>query len=229
MNGKLNINQWAEEDRPREKMMPHGAGALSNAELLAILIGSGSTDESAVELMRKVLADYRNSLSELGKSGVEELCRYKGIGPAKAITLLAASELGRRRKEEGTLERLQIRSSEDIYRLFYPLMCDLPVEECWVLLLNQAGKVIDRIRISQGGLASTAVDIRCVLREALIRRAVSMVLCHNHPSGNLRPSREDDRLTESLRQAAVTVNLRLLDHVIVTDGKYYSYADEGRI
>lgn len=229
MNGKLNINQWAEEDRPREKMMLHGAGALSNAELLAILIGSGSTDESAVELMRKVLADYRNSLSELGKSGVEELCRYKGIGPAKATTLLAASELGRRRKEEGTLERLQIRSSEDIYRLFYPLMCDLPVEECWVLLLNQAGKVIDRIRISQGGLASTAVDIRCVLREALIRRAVSMVLCHNHPSGNLRPSREDDRLTESLRQAAVTVNLRLLDHVIVTDGKYYSYADEGRI
>lgn len=229
MNGKLNINQWAEEDRPREKMMLHGAGALSNAELLAILIGSGSTDESAVELMRKVLADYRNSLSELGKSGVEELCRYKGIGPAKAITLLAVSELGRRRKEEGTLERLQIRSSEDIYRLFYPLMCDLPVEECWVLLLNQAGKVIDRIRISQGGLASTAVDIRCVLREALIRRAVSMVLCHNHPSGNLRPSREDDRLTESLRQAAVTVNLRLLDHVIVTDGKYYSYADEGRI
>lgn len=229
MNGKLNINQWAEEDRPREKMMLHGAGALSNAELLAILIGSGSTDESAVELMRKVLADYRNSLSELGKSGVEELCRYKGIGPAKAITLLAASELGRRRKEEGTLERLQVRSSEDIYRLFYPLMCDLPVEECWVLLLNQAGKVIDRIRISQGGLASTAVDIRCVLREALIRRAVLMVLCHNHPSGNLRPSREDDRLTESLRQAAVTVNLRLLDHVIVTDGKYYSYADEGRI
>lgn len=229
MNGKLNINQWAEEDRPREKMMLHGAGALSNAELLAILIGSGSTDESAVELMRKVLADYRNSLSELGKSGVEELCRYKGIGPAKAITLLAASELGRRRKEEGTLERLQIRSSEDIYRLFYPLMCDLPVEECWVLLLNQAGKVIDRIRISQGGLASTAVDIRCVLREALVRRAVSMVLCHNHPSGNLRPSREDDRLTESLRQAAVTVNLRLLDHVIVTDGEYYSYADEGRI
>lgn len=229
MNGKLNINQWAEEDRPREKMMLHGAGALSNAELLAILIGSGSTDESAVELMRKVLADYRNNLSELGKSGVEELCRYKGIGPAKAITLLAASELGRRRKEEGTLERLQIRSSEDIYRLFYPLMCDLPVEECWVLLLNQAGKVIDRIRISQGGLASTAVDIRCVLREALVRRAVSMVLCHNHPSGNLCPSREDDRLTESLRQAAVTVNLRLLDHVIVTDGKYYSYADEGRI
>lgn len=229
MNGKLNINQWAEEDRPREKMMLHGAGALSNAELLAILIGSGSTDESAVELMRKVLADYRNSLSELGKSGVEELCRYKGIGPAKAITLLAASELGRRRKEEGTLERLQIRSSEDIYRLFYPLMCDLPVEECWVLLLNQAGKVIDRIRISQGGLASTAVDIRCVLREALVRRAVSMVLCHNHPSGNLHPSREDNRLTESLRQAAVTVNLRLLDHVIVTDGKYYSYADEGRI
>ena len=229
MENKLTINQWAEEDRPREKMMQHGAAALSNAELLAILIGSGNTEDSAVELMRKILGDYRNSLGELGKTTIEELCRYKGIGPAKAVTILAASEIGRRRMEEEPLERRQVRCSKDIYEVFYPLMCDLPVEECWVLLLNQSSKVIDRIRISHGGLASTQVDVRCILREALLNRAVSMVLCHNHPSGSLRPSREDDCLTEHLDKAAKIMNIRLIDHVILTDGKYYSYADEGRI
>lgn len=227
-NNKLTINQWAEEDRPREKMMQHGAAALSNAELLAILIGSGNTEDSAVELMRKVLGDYRNSLSELGKTTIDELCRYKGIGPAKAITILAASEIGRRRLEE-PLERKQIRCSKDIYEVFYPLMCDLPVEECWVLLLNQSSKIIDRICISRGGLASTQVDVRCILREALLKRAVSMVLCHNHPSGNTSPSRDDDRLTEALRRAAEVMNIRLLDHLVITDGGYYSYCDEGRI
>ena len=228
-NNKLTINQWAEEDRPREKMMQHGAAALSNAELLAILIGSGNTEDSAVELMRKVLGDYRNSLSELGKTTIDELCRYKGIGPAKAITILAASEIGRRRLEEEPLERKQIRCSKDIYDVFYPLMCDLPVEECWVLLLNQSSKIIDRICISRGGLASTQVDVRCILHEALLKRAVSMVLCHNHPSGNTSPSRDDDRLTEALRQAAEVMNIRLLDHLVITDGGYYSYCDEGRI
>ena len=226
-NNKLTINQWAEEDRPREKMMQHGVAALSNAELLAILIGSGNTEDSAVELMRKVLGDYRNSLSELGKTTIDELCRYKGIGPAKAITILAASEIGRRRLEP--LERKQIRCSKDIYDVFYPLMCDLPVEECWVLLLNQSSKIIDRICISRGGLASTQVDVRCILREALLKRAVSMVLCHNHPSGNTSPSRDDDRLTEALRRAAEVMNIRLLDHLVITDGGYYSYCDEGRI
>ena len=226
-NNKLTINQWAEEDRPREKMMQHGAAALSNAELLAILIGSGNTEDSAVELMRKVLGDYRNS--ELGKTTIDELCRYKGIGPAKAITILAASEIGRRRLEEEPLERKQIRCSKDIYDVFYPLMCDLPVEECWVLLLNQSSKIIDRICISRGGLASTQVDVRCILREALLKRAVSMVLCHNHPSGNTSPSRDDDRLTEALRRAAEVMNIRLLDHLVITDGGYYSYCDEGRI
>lgn len=228
-NNKLTINQWAEEDRPREKMMQHGAAALSNAELLAILIGSGNTEDSAVELMRKVLGDYRNSLSELGKTTIDELCRYKGIGPAKAITILAASEIGRRRLEEEPLERKQIRCSKDIYEVFYPLMCDLPVEECWVLLLNQSSKIIDRICISRGGLASTQVDVRCILREALLKWAVSMVLCHNHPSGNTSPSRDDDRLTEALRRAAEVMNIRLLDHLVITDGGYYSYCDEGRI
>ena len=229
MAEKLTINQWAEEDRPREKMMLHGVGTLSDAELLAILIGSGNTEDSAVELMRKVLGDYRNSLSELGKTTIDELCRYKGIGPAKAITILAASEIGRRRLEEEPLERKQIRCSKDIYEVFYPLMCDLPVEECWVLLLNQSSKIIDRICISRGGLASTQVDVRCILREALLKRAVTMVLCHNHPSGNTSPSRDDDRLTEALRRAAEVMNIRLLDHLVITDGGYYSYCDEGRI
>ncbi|MBQ8519913.1 MAG: DNA repair protein RadC [Bacteroides sp.] len=229
MNGKLNINQWAEEDRPREKMRMHGVSSLSNAELLAILIGSGNTEESAVDLMRKVLNDYHNNLSELGKASIDELCRYKGIGSAKAITLLAASELGRRRKEEEVRERLQILSSRDIYECFYPLMCDLATEECWVLLLNQACRVIDKVKIGAGGLSATAVDVRCVLREALLKRATFIALCHNHPSGNVRPSREDDQLTHKLLTACQTMDIRLMDHIVLVDGCYYSYADEGRI
>ena len=185
-------------------------GTLSDAELLAILIGSGNTEDSAVELMRKVLSDYHNSLNELGKTTVDELCHYKGIGPATAITILAASELGKRRKEEEGKERKVILSSRDVYQYFYPLMCDLPTEECWVLV-------------------ATAVEVRCVLREALLKRAVAMALCHNHPSGSMRPSTEDDRLTEHLDKAAKVMNIRLIDHVILTDGKFYSYADEGKI
>lgn len=229
MTERLTITQWAEEDRPREKMMFHGVSALSNAELLAILIGSGNTEESAVGLMRKVLADYSNNLNELGKASIDELCRYKGIGPAKAITILAASELGKRRKEEKVEERVAILSSKDVYECFYPLMCDLPTEECWVLLLNQASKIIDKIRISTGGLNATAVDVRCILREALLKRASAIALCHNHPSGSIRPSREDDRLTQQVNQASQCMNIRLVDHVILTNGAFYSYADEGRI
>lgn len=229
MTEKLSINKWAEEDRPREKMMMHGVSALSNAELLAILIGSGSKDESAVELMRKILDSYDNSLNRIGKCSVEDLCRFKGIGPAKAITIISALELGKRRKDEKTEDRKQMRCSEDIYKYFHPIMCDLPIEECWVMLLNQASKVIDVIKISQGGLASTQVDVRCVLREALLKRATSIILSHNHPSGNIRPSTDDDRLTQALFQAAKVMNIRMLDHVIISDGKYYSYADEGRI
>ena len=229
MTERLTITQWAEEDRPREKMMLHGVSALSNAELLAILIGSGNTEESAVELMRKVLADYSNNLNELGKASIDELCRYKGIGPAKAITILAASELGKRRKEEKVEERVTILSSKDVYECFYPLMCDLPTEECWVLLLNQASKVIEKVKIGAGGLNATAVDVRCILREALLKRASAIALCHNHPSGSIRPSREDDRLTQQVNQASQCMNIRLVDHVILTDGAFYSYADEGRI
>jgi DNA repair protein RadC len=229
MAEQLNINQWAEEDRPREKMMLHGVSALSNAELLAILIGSGNTEDSAVELMRKVLNDYHNNLSELGKASIDELCRFKGIGPAKAITILAASELGKRRKEEGVEERRSILSSKDVYECLYPLMCDLPTEECWVLLLNQASRLIDKVKISAGGLSATAVDVRCILREALLKRASAIALCHNHPSGSIRPSREDDLLTKQVAQASECMNIRFVDHVILTDGAFYSYADEGRI
>ena len=229
MAERLSITQWAEEDRPREKMMLHGVSALSNAELLAILIGSGNTEDSAVELMRKVLNEYRNNFNELGKASIDELCRYKGIGPAKAITILAASELGKRRKEEAVEERPVVLSSRDVYQCLHPLMCDLPTEECWVLLLNQANKLIDKVKISIGGLNATAVDVRCILREALLKRASSIALCHNHPSGSIRPSREDDLLTQQVAQASECMNIRLVDHVILTDGAFYSYADEGRI
>ena len=229
MTERLTITQWAEEDRPREKMMMHGASALSNAELLAILIGSGSAEESAVELMRKILNDYHNNLNELGKASIDELCRYKGIGLAKAISILAASELGKRRKEESVKERIAILSSKDVYECFYPLMCDLPTEECWVLLLNQASKIIEKTKISAGGLSATAVDVRCILREALLKRASAIVLCHNHPSGNIRPSKEDDLLTRHVAQASECMDIRLVDHIILTDGAFYSYADEGRI
>ena len=229
MTERLTITQWAEEDRPREKMMMHGASALSNAELLAILIGSGNAEESAVELMRKVLNDYHNNLNELGKASIDELCRYKGIGSAKAISILAASELGKRRKEEAVKERVTILSSKDVYDCFYPLMCDLPTEEFWVLMLNQASKIIDKVKISAGGLSATAVDVRCILREALIKRASAIVLCHNHPSGNIRPSKEDDLLTRHVAQASECMDIRLVDHIILTDGAFYSYSDEGRI
>ncbi|WP_321438531.1 DNA repair protein RadC [uncultured Bacteroides sp.] len=229
MKEKLTINQWAEEDRPREKMLEKGIGVLSDAELLAILIGSGNTEETAVELMRRVLASCNHNLNELGKRTVDDLCNFKGIGPAKAISIVAASELGKRRKLSELMERNQITCSTDVYNLMHPLMCDLSTEECWILLLNQSNKVIDKIKISSGGISETSVDVRCILREALIKRAVSIILCHNHPSGNARPSGEDDKLTNRVREAGNFMNINLADHLIVCDGRYYSYVDEGRI
>ncbi len=228
MLDKLTINRWAEEDRPREKMMSKGAQALTNAELLAILIGSGSDEDSAVSLMQKVLSTYGDSLDRVGRLSTEELCRFKGIGPAKAITILAACELGRRRAVEQP-ERRQIRSAAQVYDYFYPFMRDLAVEECHVLLLNQSSTVIDSVRIGMGGLTETVVDVRLILREALLKRATSIILCHNHPSGNLRPSAHDDRLTHQVHEAARLFNITLADHVIFADHGYYSYADEGRI
>lgn len=224
---KLNINQWAEEDRPREKMMQKGAEALSDAELLAILIGSGNTEESAVALMQRVLAAAGNDLNRLGKWEVHDFSRFKGFGPAKSITIMAALELGKRRKLQERSERTVVRSSKDIYEIFHPLLCDLAHEEFWVLLMNRAAKVIDKARISRGGIDQTTADVRSILREALLQRATQIALIHNHPSGNPRPSTDDQRLTQLVQKGAQTMNIGLTDHVIVTDGKYYSFNDEG--
>ncbi|WP_288155688.1 DNA repair protein RadC [Phocaeicola sartorii] len=243
---KLNIKQWAEDDRPREKLMRKGAAMLSNAELLAILIGSGSSDESAVELMKRLLADCGNSLRNLGRMSLGELTgkvertsrvtgmkktvrRYKGLGEAKAVTLMAACELGRRRMGEDAVELPSIQSSVDLYRYFRPQMQDLFHEECYVVLMNQACRIMDRVLISKGGLTETSVDIRLILREALLSRAPVIALCHNHPSGQLRPSVEDDRITERLLKACRMMNIRLLDHIIVADGGFYSYCEEGKL
>jgi DNA repair protein RadC len=226
---KLNLKEWAAEDRPREKMKQKGAKALTNAELLAILIHTGNTEDSVVALTQKVMASCRNSLAQLGRLSVEELCSFKGIGEAKAITILAACELGRRRKEEEPVKREKISSSIDVYNYFYPRMVDLPTEECHVLFMNQAGIVIDSMRVSSGGVAMTAVDNRVVLREAFLRRASAIALCHNHPSGSIKPSREDDKLTENLSQACRVMNIRMLDHIVITDGAYFSYNDEARL
>lgn len=243
---RLNIKQWAEDDRPREKLMQKGAAALSNAELLAILIGSGSEDESAVALMKRLLSDCGNRLKTLGRMSLEELTgsveaedpktgkkklarRYKGLGEAKAVTIMAACELGRRRMEEDAVELPTIRSSVDLYRYFLPQMQDLFHEECYALLMNQACRVTGKMLVSKGGLTETAVDIRLILREALLRRAPVIALCHNHPSGNLRPSMEDDRLTDRLQKACRMMNIRLLDHIIVADSGFYSYCEEGKL
>lgn len=242
--GKLNIKQWAEEDRPREKLIAKGAEALSNAELLAILIGSGNTEESAVALMRRLLSDCGNNLNALGKMSLDDLTgeisvedngkkrtvrRYKGLGIAKAVTLVAACELGKRRMREEVVQRTQIRSSKDLYEYFLPAMKDLPHEECYALLMNQGCKILESFLVSKGGLTETAVDIRMILRQAILRQATVVALCHNHPSGNTRPSTDDNRLTERLHGACKMMNIHLLDHVIVTDGKYYSYRDEGTL
>lgn len=224
---KLSISQWALEDRPREKMMEKGATALSDAELLAILIGSGNTEESAVELMRRLLLSCDNNLNSLAKWEVADYSRFKGMGPAKSITVMAALELGKRRKLQSVKERRQIICSKDIYEIFQPVMCDLEREEFWILLLNQAAKLIDKIRISTGGIDGTYADVRTILREALLQRATQIVVAHNHPSGNIRPSQPDKTLTEHIRKAAGTMNIRLIDHVIVCEDAYFSFADEG--
>lgn len=224
---KLSITQWALEDRPREKMMEKGAAVLSDAELLAILIGSGNTEETAVELMRRLLLSCDNNLNSLAKWEVKDYSRFKGIGPAKSITIMAALELGKRRKLQGIQERLHIICSKDIYSIFQPIMCDLECEEFWVLLLNQAARLIDKVRISMGGIDGTYADVRTILREALLQRATQIAVVHNHPSGNVRPSQKDKTLTEHIRKAAGTMNIHLIDHVIVCEDKFYSFADEG--
>lgn len=229
MTGKLNINQWATEDRPRERLMRHGAETLTSAELLAILIGSGSTRESAVDLMKRILKDCNNNLNTLGKKSIRELTGYNGVGEAKAVSILAACELGKRRQMEEAEQRRDLGSAAHIYDYMRPRMQDLDVEEAWALLMNQSYKLIKAERISHGGISETAVDVRVIMREALLNNATTMALCHNHPSDNPTPSAEDDRLTQSLKRACETMRIHLVDHVIVTDGRYYSYCDEGRM
>lgn len=225
----LRISNWAEEDRPREKLERLGAQALSNAELLAILIGSGSPRESAVDLMKRVLGDCNNNLNTLGKRSIHELTAYNGMGPAKAITILAACELGKRRQLEKAEEREDLGSATAIYNHMHPIMQDLDIEEAWVLLMNRNFKLIKRLRISHGGLSETAVDVRIIIKEALLNNATIIALCHNHPSNNPRPSTDDDRLTQKLKAAADIMRIHMADHVIITDGRYYSYREESRI
>lgn len=223
-SGSLSINQWAEEDRPREKLARLGASALSNAELLAILIGSGTPEKSAVDLMKEILADCGNNLNQLGKLSLAELLRYKGVGLAKAVTIQAACEMGRRRQVSRPEERPRMDSADAIYREMHPRMQDLDVEEAWVVLANQSFRLIKVLRLSHGGISETAA-----LREALLCNATVMALCHNHPSGNCHPSRDDDRITDLMSKACETMRIRLVDHVIVTDGAYYSYREEGKL
>ena len=229
INSKLNINEWAEEDRPREKLMRLGPAALSDAELLAILVGSGSTKEDAVSLMKRILADCHNNLNTLGKMTIRELCAYNGVGEAKAITILAACELGKRRQAEKPEERPDVGTATRIYNQMHPLMQDLDVEEFWLLLMNQNHRLIKQMRISHGGITEVSVDIRIIMREAVLSNATMLAVCHNHPSGSLSPSKMDDELTANLNKACQVMRIKLLDHVIVTDGKYFSYYESGRL
>lgn len=229
MSGKLNINQWATEDRPREKLERLGAQALSDAELLAILVGSGSTKEDAVTLMKRILSDCNNNLNTLGKLTIRDLCQYNGVGPAKAITILAACELGKRRQSERPEERPDLGTATRIYNHMHPLMQDLDVEEFWVLLMNQHFRLIRQVCISHGGITETAVDIRIIMREAVLANCTVLAVCHNHPSGNLTPSRQDNELTQHIKRACELMRIRLIDHVIITDGNYYSYHENGKI
>ena len=226
---KLNIKQWAEEDRPREKMVKLGTEALSDAELLAILIGNGSVKEDAVSLMKRILADCRNNLNTLGKMTIQDLCRYNGIGEAKAITILAACELGKRRQMESPEERPDLGTATRIYNHMHPVMQDLDVEEFWVLLMNQHYRLIKKVKISHGGITETAVDIRIIIKEAVLANATILAVCHNHPSGGITPSKQDDNLTNQIRQACQLMRIHFMDHVIVTDGLYYSYHESGRV
>lgn len=228
-NKNVTIPQLAEEDRPREKLVLKGRQSLSNAELIAILIGSGNSKETAVELGRRILLQYNNDLNELGKLAVEDLKKFRGIGTAKALCIIAAMELGRRRQLSEAEKKSQIKSSRDIYELIYPLISDLHHEEFWVLYLNKANKIIEREKISSGGLSGTVVDVKIILRNALQKLSSGIIFVHNHPSGNLQPSDADISITKKLKEAAKLLEITVLDHLIIGDKNYYSFADNGII
>ncbi len=223
----LTIKEWAVEDRPREKILYKGIFALSDAELIAILIGSGNSNQSAVDLARDVLKLADNNLNKLGKLGIDDLQKLKGIGKAKAINILAALELGRRRKASEINDENIIRSSNDVYTIFNPLLADLKYEEFWLIYLNRSNRVISRLKISQGGISGTITDVRLIMKKALELLASSIIICHNHPSGNKEPSEADKRITAKIKEASSYFDISLLDHLIITDNGYYSFADNG--
>ncbi|MBW3517650.1 DNA repair protein RadC [Flavobacterium sp. NKUCC04_CG] len=220
------IKSWAEDDKPREKLMLKGKAALSDAELLAILLRSGSTDQSAVDLSKRILNEYDNKLSNLSKQSLKQLLRFKGVGQAKAISIVAALELGQRRQREMGKLWTKIESSRMVYDLMQPIIGDLAHEEFWVLLLNNSNKIIHQQKLSIGGLTATVVDVRILFKLAIEHQAVGIILCHNHPSGQLTPSETDLRITRKIKQAALLFDISILDHLIVTEKDYYSFADE---
>lgn len=226
---KPSIKEMPADERPREKAMKYGVSTLSTAELLALLIGTGNDEETAVGLMRKVLASCGDSIAELARLSLDDLYQFKGIGPAKAIAIQAVCELWKRRAIDERSAKARILSSKALFEYFHPLLSDSPVEQSYVLLLNNMNRVIDHVLIGTGGLTATVVDVRLIMREALLKRATAIALCHNHPSGSLRPSGEDDKLTANLVAACKVMNVRMLDHIIITDTAYYSYNDEGRL
>lgn len=226
-SNNFTIKNWAEDDRPREKLLQKGKVALSDAELIAILIGSGSRNESAVDLSKRILSKSNNTLSALGKMTVPQLMEYKGIGEAKAITIVAAMELGRRRRVEEALEQKKITSSSSVFELMQPIIGELPHEEFWIVYLNNSNKVIQQVQLSKGGITGTLVDVRLAFKNALELGATAIILCHNHPSGNLSPSAADKQLTQKLKTASESLDIKILDHLIVTEKSYFSFADEG--
>lgn len=223
------ITSWAEDDRPREKLMLKGRHALSDAELVAILLGSGSRNESAVELARRVLVLADNNLNELGNLQLKDLMKLKGIGEAKAITIAAALELGRRRKNQEPKEKRKIVASRDAFEELFPMLADLPHEEFWVILLNRANRVLESKNISKGGVSGTFVDPKSVFSYALEKNASSVILGHNHPSGNMQPSQADIDLTRKMKQAGLIIDISVQDHVIICGNNYYSFVDEGKM
>jgi len=224
---KLNIKDWAVEDRPREKLLKNGARSLSDAELIAILISSGNLEETAVELSRRILSSVDNNLNELGKKSVDSLCSFKGIGEAKAVTIVAALELGKRRKEADVFNKKVINASKDAFDYFQPMLGDLAHEEFWVMLLDRGNKIQDSFRISQGGISGTVIDVRIILKPALEKQSSGIILCHNHPSGTLHPSQADRKITSKIKDAAKLMDISVIDHVIIGQNKYISFADEG--
>ncbi|WP_298137695.1 DNA repair protein RadC [Flavobacterium sp.] len=221
------INQWAEDDRPREKFLLKGKSSLSDSELLAILIGSGSRNESAVQLCQRILFSANNNLNQLGKLSIQKLTEFKGIGEAKAITIAAALELGRRRRSEDVEELKKITSSKAVFEIMQPIIGELPHEEFWILYLNNSNKVIHKAQLSKGGIVGTVVDVRIVFKVAFEQNATSIILTHNHPSGKLMASQSDIDITKKLKLAGEQLEILILDHIIITENGYYSFQDEG--